>query len=199
MNHLYITYNINASQYAISLDEIFMTLYGFGKKRKITSPRKGFKKESYDSTAILTEKGVPGVVYRIEVSAEQHDAVRDILCDFLMEYQRQRLSLRRDERDFSSAEFIAYILDQAGIINFEGSENGIADEDLSHITDFDNVNVIYEGDLKKYVADKKERSEAEHSNIRHLHSIKKNKEVMEHGTAQYEYVPNKMKVLVTAD
>ncbi len=185
MNYLYITQNKNAAQYAISLDEIFLTLYGFSKRKKLTSS--------------ITGKDVPGVVYRISVTPEQHDAVRDILCDFLMESHKYRYRLRRGYENFSSAEFITYILDRAGIINFDDSINGIAEEDLEGLAEFDAVDTIYEGDLKKYVAEKRYESEGSLSNIRHLNTVKKNKKVVEHGTAQYEYVPHEMQELMTAD
>lgn len=191
MDYLYITLNKNASQYAISLDEIFLTLYGFSKKKKIAVPGKLMKKKSYDPSKTPAGREIPGLVYRIEVTSDQHDAVRDILCDFLMESHKYRYRLRGGEGNFSSAEFVAYILEKAGIMNFDDSVNGIAEEDLATLACFDGVDVVYEGDLKKYVA--------EHSNVRHLHTVKKDKKVVEHGTAQYEYVPDKMKELMTAD
>lgn len=195
MDYLYITLNKNTSQYAISLDDIFLTLYGFAKKKNISS-RKKFKMKSYESAMALAGRETQGIVYRVAVSDEQHDTVRDILCDFLMD---SRYRTNKIDMNFTSAEFVTYILDNAGIISFEDSKNGIAEEDLSHLTDFDTVDIFYEGDLKKYVAEKRHRPRTTDSNIRHLYAIKKNEEVMEHSTAQYEYVPNQMQKLVTAD
>ena len=199
MEYLYITLNKSASQYAISLDEIFLTLYGFTKKKNIVSSHRRFRKESYESAAISSNKEIPGTVYRISVSERQHDMVRDILCDFLMEDHKYRNSIHKYGKEFTSAEFVEYILEKAEIIDFADSANGIAKEDLMGLSQIDNVDVIYEGDLKKYVEAKKQDKNSDNSNIRHLHSIKKNRKPINHGIGRYEYVPNQMQEVVTAD
>jgi hypothetical protein len=154
MDYLYITLNKATARYSISLDEIFLTLYGFNKKRKISLRDKKLRKQNCSPSIIPMVKDILGVVYRVKVTKQQHDDVRDILCDFLLDSRGDRHGICRETGDLTSAEFIAYILDRADIISFEDSANGIAEEDLLGLAVFDQVDVVYEGNLKQYCPEK---------------------------------------------
>lgn len=169
MNYLYITLSNRGSEYAISLDEILITLYGF-RKKGLTRP------------STLSKESM-GIVYRVEVTQEQHENVRNILCDLLMSSHMERFKFKKTQYNFSSEEFVSYILLNAGITEPK-------------------YEIIFEGDLKQYVHEVKSHPSANgssESRPKLLNRIKKNKEVVEDGAAQYEYVPYKMKELVAAD
>lgn len=172
MEYLYITLNRQATQYAISLDEILVTLYGLG-KRSISRPK-------------LTSRESLGIVYRVQVTPEQHENVRNILCDFLMDSHVDKLRFKKAVEEFCSEDFVKHILKRAGVTEPK-------------------YEVIFQGDLKEYVAEAQEvkhkstETQNVNSNIKKLNRIEENEKVMKDGTAQYEYVPHKMEKLVAAD
>lgn len=186
MPYLYISLNKSASQYAISLDDVFMTLYGCGRKKTWIGNSDNLKKGSYVGAGNLIRKEIPGIVYRIKVTQFQHDKVRDILCDFLIYSHKYRYRFKRGEYNFTSAEFIAYILIESGIVNLNSTED-ITGDNLTALSDVSYADVVYEGDLRNY-----EIKRGSNGNSRLLDRVKENKKVMEHGTAQYEYVPHEV-------
>lgn len=169
MNYLYITLSSRGSEYAISLDEILITLYGF-KKKGLTRPG-----------SIIRDN--IGIVYRVEVTREQHENVRNIMCDLLMSSHMERFKFRKTQYNFPSEDFVSHILINAGITEPK-------------------YEVIFQGDLKKYIQEVKVNSSShtsEESRQGFLNRVKQHKKVVKDGTAEYEYVPYKMQEFAAAD
>lgn len=143
---------------AIALDENFETLYGFGRKHKWRPDKGYFRKESYVEGYYGRYKTLPGFVLKIEVTDEQYNKVINILREFVQNDKRYHYSVIKllsnivdikvqDDNGFICSEFVAYVLQGAGIAKFDKPLNLVRPQTL---LDTISANIIYQGDMKKY-------------------------------------------------
>lgn len=142
---------------SIALDENLNQLYGFGRKWS-WYPFKGcFRRESYSEGYYGHFKSLPGVVLQMEITPMQYARVRQILSDFMKNSEQYYYSITKllsniidleikDSRGFICSEFVAYVLQEAGIAKFDRPLNLIRPQLLLDLP----ANIVYQGDLKKY-------------------------------------------------
>ncbi|WP_127529272.1 hypothetical protein [Paenibacillus kobensis] len=142
---------------SIALDENLDELYGFGRKWN-WYPFKGcFRRESYSEGYYGHFKTLPGVVLQLNITSNQYALVSQILNDFIMNSDQYYYSITKllsniidveikDSRGFICSEFVAYILQEAGIVKFDRPLNLIRPQMLLKLP----ANRVYQGDLKRY-------------------------------------------------
>ncbi len=147
--------NDNYTHAAISLDENLEQMYSFGRKFTFNPFIGVFRKEEIDKGAYRVSPTVPSVIIEIQVSKEQYEKVKEILECFIANsshYKYNYIGLLHNllqksvcyENKFLCSEFVYYILNESGIVDFNKSRNLVRPENFLNVEG----KIIFEGDLK---------------------------------------------------
>ncbi|MBZ2174255.1 hypothetical protein K8M07_03235 [Schnuerera sp. xch1] len=140
---------------AISLDKELKHMYGFGRKRTYNPIIGGFKHENINKGAYRFCRRLPGIIIELEVSKKQYEKVKKLLNHFISnsnnyKYNYKGLFYNVFNKEgycgnrFLCSEFVYYILNESGIVDFHKSRNLIRPQNLLHLEG----NIVYKGDLK---------------------------------------------------
>ncbi len=153
---LYTRYNYNHT--SIALDKELKQLYSFG-RRKIYFPlHAGFVREQIDGGIFKLYKRTSCRVYELSVTEDEYNEVKEIIDRFESEHDRYKynflgilaimLHIPYQRRyHFLCSQFVAYVLKEGKIINFD------KDVSFGKPEDFDGIEkgqVVYSGLLSHY-------------------------------------------------
>lgn len=141
---------------ALALDKDLNTMYSFGRKYVFNPFLGRFRRERLDEGIYKFHKVLPGAVLEIEVTKEQHEKAISLLNQFInnshiYKYNYKGLfhSLLKKEacadNRFLCSEFVYYVLNESGILDFHVSRNLVRPQDFLSLAD----RLIYQGDLKQ--------------------------------------------------
>lgn len=162
---------------AISLDRDLKHMYGFGRKYTYNPFIGAFRREYIDRGVYKLHKKVPCMVLEVEVSDEQYKKAQSIIKRFytnshLYKYNYKGLLCNLlnigtwDDKHFLCSEFVYYVLNEIGIVDFNMPRNLVRPQSLLNIKS----NVVYKGDLKGYKQRKRDFAGAK-SLIRGLSTV----------------------------
>jgi len=142
---------------AISLDKKLNHMFSFGRKTFYNPFYGGFVQERLDQGLYKHHKTLPGIIMEIEVSENQYVHAKHLLNHFISQRNSykynykgllhnllQKESCYRDR--FLCSEFVYFILQECGIIDFQISRNLIRPQSLLQIKG----RIVYQGNLKQY-------------------------------------------------
>ncbi|WFA09264.1 hypothetical protein [Tissierella sp. Yu-01] len=140
---------------AISFDKNLDQMYSFGRRHTFNPFVGRFKKEEIDKGIYKLCKTVPSVVIELKVSKQQYEKAKYVLERFISNsnlYKYNYMGLLYNllnkpvccDYSFLCSEFVYYILNESGIVDFKKSRNLIRPENLLDIEG----RMIYKGDLK---------------------------------------------------
>lgn len=143
---------------AIALDYRLESQYSFSRKWDWFPFVGCFKKEDFSQGYYRKIETMWGVIIQIEVTEEQYRNVESILQQFISQRDDYHYSLLKlfanlinkeviDERGFICSEFVAFVLSEAGICEFNQPLHLVRPQVLYDI--FENQ-VVYDGDVKVY-------------------------------------------------
>ena len=145
---------------AIALDRDLDTLHSFGRMSEWNPIIGGFRKETYRSGYYSRMKDLPGVVMEINVTEKQYATASKIMKTFINNRNNYRYSFAKlisnlfgiEVRDdgFICSEFVAYVLQEAGIVSFSAPLNLIRPQVLLSELLKSRAIPIYVGDMKRY-------------------------------------------------
>ena len=142
---------------AISLDSGLKTLYSFGRKW-VRFPFIGcFCNEVLDKGFYATHETLPGVIIRLDITKAQYRRALKIISQFIKNKDAYKYNFLgffgnvlglefKSEYRYTCSEFVAFVLQQSGIVEFDTPLNLIRPQQLANIKG----HVIYKGDLKQY-------------------------------------------------
>lgn len=148
---------------AISLDQNLDRMYAFGRKWQWCPFIGGFVKETYFEGYYGKFDNIHGKIIKVEVTDEQYRRAEEILRHFSENKSEYKYSIKKllsnladieiiDEKSFICSEFVAYILRSSGIIEPDIPLNLISPQVLLEMLVLhEKVDIIYNGDVKKYV------------------------------------------------
>lgn len=140
---------------AISLDKDLNQMYSFG-RRKTYNPFIGrFRKEDLNEGIYKLCDILPGAVIEIEVNKQQYKRAKELIEKFILNKHLYKYNYKGivhslinkpviSDNRFLCSEFVYYILNESGIVDFKLSRNLVRPQDLLNI----DGNIIYEGNLK---------------------------------------------------
>lgn len=140
---------------AIALDMGLDSMYSFGRRHTYNPFVGRFKLETFGKGAYKFCKIVPGVIMEVEVSEDQYERVIALLEHFISNKGFYKYNYKGllyglfnkeaycDDR-FLCSEFVYYLLNESGIVDFRISRNLVRPQNLLHLKS----KIIYEGDLK---------------------------------------------------
>jgi hypothetical protein len=155
-NLIHILKNDEFTHAAISLDKELNYMYSFG-RRKTYNPFIGrFRKEDINEGVYKYCENLPGTIIEVEVSKEQYEKAKILLENFINNSDLYKYNYRGliynllnksvcIENRFLCSEFVYYILNESGIVDFNISRNLVRPQSLLNI----NGNIIYKGNLKE--------------------------------------------------
>ncbi|MGL5414827.1 MAG: hypothetical protein ACRDAU_04105 [Clostridium sp.] len=143
---------------AISLDKELNEMYGFSRKYTYNPFIGVFKKENVTKGLYKHQKVLPGIILEIEVTKEQYIEFKTIIDEFIINSYRYKYNSKgliyvllnkemSEENKFLCSEFVYYILNQCGIVEWNMAANLIRPQQLLNLPG----RIIYEGDLKEIV------------------------------------------------
>jgi len=162
---------------SIALDRDLRNMYSFGRKY-LYYPFVGvFKVENKDEGVYRLQKKVPCVVLEVEVTQQQYEKAQSIISHFvasgyLYKYNYKGLLYNLlnieaySENRFLCSEFVYYVLNQSGVVNFNIPRNLVRPESLLNIKS----SIMYKGDLKTFGQESKWFKEGT-AHIRRLNPI----------------------------
>ncbi|WP_297632579.1 hypothetical protein [uncultured Clostridium sp.] len=141
---------------AISLDKELNEMYGFSRKYTYNPFIGVFKKENVTKGLYKHQKVLPGSIIEIEVTKEQYIKFKTIIDEFIINSYRYKYNpkgliyvlLNKEmsvENKFLCSEFVYYILNQCGIVEWDMPANLIRPQQLLNLPG----RIVYEGDLKE--------------------------------------------------
>lgn len=147
---------------AISLDRELNEMYGFSRKYTYNPFIGIFKKENVTKGLYKHQKILPGIIIEMTVTKEQYTKFKTIIDEFTINSYRYKYNskgliyvlLNKEmsaENKFLCSEFVYYILNQCGIIEWNIPANLIRPQQLVNLPG----RIIYEGDLKEIVYNRK--------------------------------------------
>jgi len=140
---------------SIALDRDLRNMYSFGRKY-IYNPFIGaFRREYIDKGVYKLQKAVPCMVLEVEVTEQQYQKVESIISQFvsnshLYKYNYKGLIYNlfnaetSNDNHFLCSEFVYYVLNQSGIVDFNIPRNLVRPQSLLNIKS----NIVFKGDLK---------------------------------------------------
>ena len=145
---------------AIALDKDLNTLHSFGRVSEWNPIVGGFRKETYRSGYYNRMKDLPGVVMELDVTDKQFFAATKILKTFIENKNNYHYSFAKlfsnllgievQDEGFICSEFVAYVLQEAGIVRFNAPLNLIRPQVLFRELLRCRALPIYVGDMKRY-------------------------------------------------
>lgn len=142
---------------SISLDRELKYMYSFGRKWTYNPFIGGFKHEDINEGGYKFSKVLPGVIIELQVTEEQYNKVNMLLDQFICnsEYYKYNYlglinNLRHKEvcyaNRFLCSEFVYYILNESGIVDFKKPRNLVRPEDFLKLEG----KIVFEGDIKTF-------------------------------------------------
>lgn len=143
------------SHVSIALDEDLKEMYSFGRINAYNPFWAGFVHEDVNKGTFKRFKKTKARVYSLTVKDEQYEKVKEVIRDIQnnkLDYNFNILGLFgvvinykvKRERYFYCAEFVKYVLEQSNICYLPDI---VKPEDFKEI---DNLNVVYNGQLREY-------------------------------------------------
>lgn len=143
------------SHVSIALDEDLKEMYSFGRINAYNPFWAGFVHEDVNKGTFKRFKKTKARVYSLTVKDEQYEKVKEVIRDIQnnkLDYNFNILGLLgvvvnykiKRERYFYCAEFVKYVLEQSNICYLPDI---VKPEDFKEI---DNLNVVYNGQLREY-------------------------------------------------
>lgn len=141
---------------AISLDKELENMYSFGRKNAYNPFIGGFNQEYLNKGVYKFCKILPGVIMEVEVSKQQYEKAKVLLDLFISNPKHYKYNYKGllnslfnqeascDDR-FLCSEFVYYILNNSGIVDFEISRNLVRPQNLLNL----NSKMTYKGNLKE--------------------------------------------------
>lgn len=153
---------------SISLDSGLYKMYSFGRKYTYNPFVGRFVKENFNEGVYGKHDNLYGLVMEIEVSYEQYRKVENLINEFILNKDLYKYNymglinclLNREscnDNRFLCSEFVYYILNKSGIINFNKPSNLVRPQDLLNI----NGRIDFKGNLKNADWSRKTCKEAE--------------------------------------
>lgn len=142
---------------SICLDDSFQSFYSFGRLQINNVFSGGFVKENAFTHVLGKYKNVPCLILKKEVSEKQYEKIQDTIQIFTTDPQKFKydyfnlffaktpITFSHKNRFFCS-EFVAYVLSEAGIT----PPNRLEKIRPFEFTSLENVEVLYQGELKKW-------------------------------------------------
>ena len=142
---------------SIALDRDLRNMYSFGRKY-IYNPFIGaFRREYIDKGVYKLQKAVPCIVLEVEVTEQQYQKAQSIINQFISNshlykynykgliYNLFNIETYYDKR-FLCSEFVYYVLNQSGIVDFNIPRNLVRPQSLLNVTS----KIVFKGDLKSF-------------------------------------------------
>ncbi len=141
---------------AISLDRKLDNMYSFSRKHP-NNPFIGvFKQEKINDGLYKYQDTIPGLVMEVEVSRHQYENAKKLLEHFISyseTYKYNYMGLVHSllnkstchKNRFLCSEFVYYILNESGIVDFNMPRNLVRPQSLLNL----NCNIVFMGDLKE--------------------------------------------------
>ena len=148
--------NLKYPHAAISFDDRFTNMYSFGRLNPDNPFPGGFVVENLRDGVYRKFPDSECLIYKIEVSEEQHRSIREQIEEFLKEKEKYRYNflglfgvitnrpVKRKDRYFCS-QFVAHILMNAGVFHSDKAPELVRPDDLFAV---ENKRLIYEGPVK---------------------------------------------------
>ncbi|WP_067842951.1 hypothetical protein [Amphibacillus sediminis] len=148
---------------AISLDKKLYTLHGFGRRSNWIPIIAGFRKETYSAGYYGRLKTLPGIVLEMDVTEAQYNKVAQIVSSFAQNQNKYHYSITKlisnlfnkeiqSTSSFICSEFVAYVLEKAGIMHFTTPLNLVRPQILLQELRKRQAIPVYQGDMKHYRA-----------------------------------------------
>ncbi len=140
---------------SISLDRCLDRMYSFGRRYTYNPFLGRFVKENFSEGVYGKHDNLYGLVMEIEVSYEQYRKVENLINEFILNKDLYKYNymglinclLNREscnDNRFLCSEFVYYILNKSGIIDFNKPSNLVRPQDLLNI----NGRIAFNGNLK---------------------------------------------------
>lgn len=140
---------------SIALDRDLRKMYSFGRKYLYNPFIGTFKIEHKDDGVYRLQRKVPCLVLEVEVTEQQYEKAQGIIRHFVSNsnlykynykgllYNLFNIEAYSDNR-FLCSEFVYYVLNQSGVVDFNIPGNLVRPQSLLNIKG----NIMYKGDLK---------------------------------------------------
>ena len=143
---------------SVSSDERLANMFSFARQNAPKLFPAGFTKENITDGVFGMYASVPCVIYKIPVTREQYMRFNNLINKFDNNKKLYKYNLFgfvtmifnipiKPKHSFMCSQFVAYILQEAGIINFNKRLSLVKPDDFRHM---DNLQLIYSGDIKEY-------------------------------------------------
>ncbi|NMB30269.1 MAG: hypothetical protein GX988_02345 [Clostridiales bacterium] len=143
---------------SVSNDERLANMFSFARQNAPKLFPAGFTKENVADGVFAMYSSVPCVIYKIPVTYEQYTRFNSLIEKFNNDKKLYKYNLLgfitmmfnipiKPKHSFMCSQFVAYILQEAGIINFNKRLSLVKPDDFRHM---DNLQLIYSGDIKEY-------------------------------------------------
>ena len=146
------------SHVVLSLDSTFEKLYSFGRKNVYNFLNGGFITYGINSDFFNKFDKTECAIYEININQEQYQRLVEYLNEFEKNSEEYKYDIKglfsrfffaKDiSRDnyYVCSNFVASVLEKAGIIKFDIDPHKVTPEDFSNL---DNTLMVYEGEFKK--------------------------------------------------
>lgn len=155
-NLIHIVTNDQYTHAAISLDKELNNMYSFA-RRNTYNPFVGrFRREDINEGVYKFNENLPGTIIELEVSKEQYEKTKTLLEGFINNSDLYKYNYRgliynllnkpvTTENRFLCSEFVYYILNESGIIDFNISRNLVKPQDFLKV----DGKIVYQGNLRE--------------------------------------------------
>lgn len=143
---------------SVTNDERLEYMFSFARQNAPKLFPAGFTKENISDGVFGMYSSVPCVIYKIPVTREQYMRFNLLIEKFSNDKSLYKYNLLgfltmifnipiKPKHSFMCSQFVAYILQEAGIINFKKRLSLVKPDDFRHM---ENLQLIYSGDIKEY-------------------------------------------------
>lgn len=140
---------------SISLSKDLSVMYSFGRKYTYNPFIGRFVKENLNEGIFELQSKLKGLVIELTVTSEQYESIKNLINEFITNsnyYKYNYFGLINsllNKESFSSerflcSEFVYYVLNECGVVNFNKPRNLVRPQDLMNL----NGRILYKGDLK---------------------------------------------------
>ncbi|WP_312096573.1 hypothetical protein [Niallia sp.] len=141
---------------SLSMDADLYHVYSFGRKNIRNPFEGGFVREEMGNEFFHSARAT---IYRCSVTEEQYQKTRQLITRFDEQRDQYKynllglfaIALKKQwsrKNAFCCSQFVAFVLEEAGIIRFEKSISLVTPQDLSELTSMD---AVFEGELADYL------------------------------------------------
>lgn len=147
---------------SIALDRDLRNMYSFGRKYTYNPFLGAFRREYIDKGVYRLQRTVPCIVLEVEVTEQQYQKAQSILSRFISNSHLYKYNYKGliynlfnaetcNDNHFVCSEFVYYVLNQSGIVDFNIPRNLVRPQSLLNIKS----NIVFKGDLKCFRQDEK--------------------------------------------